>query len=405
VNYSYDLSNMERKRYYRQLGWKKSPFIKSTSMDTPIIMRQNEYAVIRECIGGWDRVMIVTAPIGYGKTTFMNTIVKNKPPEIDYVVFFDSYEPIAEVMDRVISKLPIWKRLFTGDIDRTLFGEFLQKKLGNKKILLLFDEAQDYDNELFKWLRILNDRVDNLFMVFFGLRGLEDKITSETSFRDRKTKSITLTPFTIDDLQSIVIKRIQWVGGKGMKPFTSEGLKRLCESANYVPRRLMENGQRVIEECSAHDIISINEEIVERIIGTYAGEDVRLVRVEEVESKSEEGVEATKDALLEREPTVEPVESKSYDLMSELSPTQQEIVNLLMQNESLSITEMCTMLNKDIRSIGSLIRKLRGLNPEEITRKPNIQYPVVVRRGKETRMGRVQYVYGLSDNTRRMLAK
>ncbi|MBM3308980.1 MAG: hypothetical protein FJY77_01880 [Candidatus Altiarchaeales archaeon] len=385
---------MDRKEYYRKLGWSKSPFIKSTSMDTPILKREQEYNTIGECIGGWDRIMVVTAPIGYGKTTFMNTLVKNKPPEVDYVVFFDSYEPVEEVMDRIKMKLPVWKRVFSKDIDRTLFGEFLHKKLGSKKMLLLFDEAQDYENDLFKWLRILNDRVDNLFMLFLGLKGLEDKITAESSFRDRKTKSITLTSFSIDDLQKIVTQRIRWVGGRGISPFTENGLKRLCETANNVPRRLMENGQKVVEECAVSGLFSIDENIVEEVIGTYAGEDVRLTPISE-----EREIEVPED--IESKST----DYKSYDLMSELSPMQREIVNLLREKESLSITELSSMLKKDIRSIGSLIRKLRGLNPEEVGRKPNIQYPVVVRKGKETRMGRIQYVYGLSDNTRRLLAR
>jgi predicted transcriptional regulator len=261
--------------------------------------------------------------------------------------------------------------------------------------LLLFDEAQDYDSDLFKWLRILNDRVDNLFMIFLGLRGLEDKITAETSFRDRKTKSITLTPFSIDDLQNIVAKRIRWAGGRGISPLTTGSLRRLCESANSVPRRLMENGQRVIEECAIKDISSLDENTIENIIGTYAGEDVKLMPVEGEDEEME----------LEEVIKTEIPESKSYDLMSELSPTQKEIVSLLMERESLSITEMSSMLDKDIRSIGSLIRKLRGLNKDEVSRKPNIQYPVVVRKGKEDRMGRIQYVYALSDNTRRVLAR
>jgi len=388
---------MDRKQYYRRLGWSKSPFIKSTSMDTPILKREEEYNTIKECIGGWDRIMVVTAPIGYGKTTFMNTLIKNKPPEVDYVVFFDSYEPIDEVMGRIKMRLPVWKRMFTKDIDRTLFGEFLRKKLGNKKLLLLFDEAQDYDNDLFKWLRILNDRVDNLFMVFLGLKGLDDKITAESSFRDRKTKSITLTSFSIDDLQKIVAQRVRWVGGRGISPFTENGLKRLCESANSVPRKLMENGQRVIEECAIKDLFSIDENIVEEIIGTYAGEDVKLTPI--IEGKEEI---IKPDAANSENKSLD---YKSYDLMGELSPTQQEIVTLLMEKEALSITELSSILNKDIRSVGSLIRKLRGLNPDEVSRKPNIQYPVVVRKGKENRMGRIQYVYSLSDNTRRLLAK
>jgi len=390
---------MDRKQYYRRLGWRKSPFIKSTSMDTPILKREREYNIIRECIGGWDRIMVVTAPIGYGKTTLMNTLIKNKPHEVSYVVFFDSYEPVEEVMKRITTKIPLWRRVFARASDRTLFGEFLHKKLKGKKMLLLFDEAQDYDENLFKWLRILNDRVDNLFMVFFGLRGLEDKITAESSFRDRKTKSITMTPFVVDDLQEIVKRRIRWAGGKSIKPFTEASLRRLCESANAVPRRLMENGQKVIEECSREDLFTIDENKVEAIIGTYAGEDVTLTPVEEGEIEGEELPDIQEPAKTEN------IENSTYNLMDELSPTQKDIVNLLMEKESLSITEISTTLNKDIRSIGSLIRKLRGLNPEEIERKPSIHYPVVVRKGKENRMGRVQYVYGLSDNTRRMLAK
>ena len=62
------------------------------------------------------------------------------------------------------------------------------------------------------------------------------------------------------------------------------------------------------------------------------------------------------------------------------------------------------MLEKDIRSIGSLIRKLRGLNKNEVERKPNVPYPVIIKNGKETRVGRRQYVYSLSDNARRILA-
>jgi len=44
---------MDRKQYYRKLKWRKSPFIKSTSMDTPIIKRSQEYEIVKECIGGW----------------------------------------------------------------------------------------------------------------------------------------------------------------------------------------------------------------------------------------------------------------------------------------------------------------------------------------------------------------
>ncbi len=387
VIYFCDLIVMDRKAYYRNLRWNKSPFIKSTSLDTPIVRRYEEFKLIEECIGGWDRIMIVTAPIGYGKTTLMNLLVKEKPRGVDYVVPFDAYEPIDAVMKKIIKTLPPWKRLFVGNIDRTEFGTFLQKKLGSQKMLLLFDEAQDYEDELFRWLRIINDRANNVFMIFFGLPKLESRITAETSFRDRKSKTIQMRPLSDEELRNIVVERIHWVSGDGIRPFTEGGLKRLCESANSVPRKLLENGQGVVEEGARRDNLSIDETFVEGVLGFF--EDPATV----VDDKKEPQITVPVNVI----PT--------SGFLEDLSPTQKNIVDLLMTNEDLSISELSETLGSGIRSVGSLIRKLRGLDKDEVLRKPNVPYPIVVRKGKEKRMGRFQYVYTLSDNVRRLIAQ
>ncbi|MFH1834824.1 MAG: hypothetical protein ABH851_01405, partial [Methanobacteriota archaeon] len=319
----------------------------------------------------------------YGKTTFMNLLSKEKTHGIDYVVAFDAYEPVEAVMKKIIKKLPLHKRIFTGNIDRTEFGSFLQKKLGPAKMLLLFDEAQDYDEELLKWLRIVNDRANNVFMIFFGLPVLENKITAETSFRDRKSKSIQLNPFSVDELGDIVVERIRWVGGDGSKPFTEKGLRRLCESANSIPRKLLENGQGVIEEAAKRDRLAVDDGFVEGVLGFFE--------------------ELVSDVEIERE---EPVSIRNPSFFVDaLSPLQRRIVDLLMVNEDLSISELSALVDSDIRSVGSIIRKLRGLDRREVMRKPDVPYPLVVRKGKDKRMGRLQYVYSLSDNVRRSIAE
>jgi len=257
----------------------------------------------------------------------------------------------------------------------------------------LFDEAQDYDDELYKWLRILNDRSDNLFMIFFGLRELENKITSESSFRDRKSRSIRLKRLKNDQLKEIIRFRMSWVGGIGIEPFTEGGLDRLCDSSDSIPRKLLENGQRVIEYCAKNGITSIESMTVEKALGTVITEDI----VEETEAN--DPISASEEVIPSGKPHIE----LYSDFLSDLSPTQREIVNLLMVNESLSISELSSVLNKDIRSIGSLIRKLRGLNESEVRRKPNVPYPVVIQVNKEVRMSRLQYIYSLSDTARRLL--
>lgn len=378
---------MDREDYYKSLGWIKSPFIKSTSLDIPIIQREKEYRQLCESVGGWDRIILVTAPIGYGKTTFMNLLIKNRPQHIDYLVYFDAYEPVEEVIKRITNTLPIWKRIGMSSADRTSFAGFLRKRLGSRRIMLVFDETQDYDEDIFRWLRILNDRVENLFIVFLGLHGLIDKITAETALRDRKTKEIVLSPFTAEQLREIVVKRLSWVGGAGIKPFTEDGLLRLCESANGVPRLLLENGQKVVEHCSKGGLGSADSIVVEGVIGIGDETDV-----ESFEDDDEaQSIDFSKRTLV------------YHNFIDDLSPTQQGIINLLQARESMSISEMSDELGKDIRSIGSLLRKLRGLNRKEVERKPNVPYPVVVRVGKDRRGGRQQYIYTLSDNARRML--
>jgi len=388
---------VERQTYYNQFGWTKSPFIKTTSLETPTLSRPDEYAQVSECVGGWDRIMVVTAPIGYGKTSFMNYIIKHKPENVDYAVFFDSYEPPQNVMRRIQAALPFWRRLGSKNVDRSAFGEYLGKKLGSKRMLLLFDEAQDYEEDLFKWLRTLNDRAENVFMVFFGLASLENKITAESSFRDRKTKSIALKPFSVEQLMEIVRKRIVWCGGKDAAPFSEDGLKRLAESANSVPRLLMENGQRVVEEAARVEKTEVGAVDVEEWLGAVIEEVSPAPQAAQIEEETAASA------------PVEAATAPEYGVphggfTRELSPTQKDIVGLLLENESLSIAELSQALGKDIRSMGSLIRKLRGLDQKEVARKPNVPYPLVVQREKQQRLGRMQYTYALSDNARRLLS-
>jgi type II secretory pathway predicted ATPase ExeA len=396
---------MERDEYYRKFGWNKSPFIKSTSLDIPIIGRMEEYDEVCECIGGWDRIMVITAPIGYGKTTFMNQLLMDKPPGISHVVPFNAYEPVDAVIRRIRGALPLYRRLFL-KADRTEFGAALQKGLAGEKMLLIFDEAQDYENDLFKWLRIVNDRAENVFMIFLGLSGLEDRITAETSFRDRKSKSIRLRPFELEDLEELVKERIEWVGGKSIHPFTNDGLRRLCESSRQVPRQLLENGQRVVEDCAYKGAETVDATLVEAILGAAAPvQAAETPAADPAKGADGPGEEELEEAVEEAFETPQKRQMPAYGFMQDLSPTQQDIVNQLLDHESLSISELSETLKKDIRSVGSLIRKLRGLNKMEVARKPNVPYPVIVRKGKEARLGRLQYVYSLSDNARRLLAK
>lgn len=368
---------MDTEKYHRQLGWKDDPFVKSTALELPIIPHQIVYNQIQEALSGGSRSISVISPIGYGKTTLMNLLMKNPPRGITYVVSFDTYEPADDVMSRITSALPLWKRMFSKP-DRSGFGEYLRRKLGDQKIMLLFDEAQDYDDELFRWLRVINDRVLNAHMVFFGLRGLLDKLSAETSFRDRMSHNIELELLPREQLKEIVKARIKWVGGEGARPFTEKGVDALVR--NKAPRKILEDGQFIINESARRELLDIGAREVENILGAIPP------------TKMEEGEEVT------------PAEKKVYPYsIGDFSDTQQNIIKQLLAHDKMSVKELSEVMESSIEGVRNLIRKLRGLEKDEIERRPNVVYPVVVE--VKGGSGRSRYSYKLSDQAKRILGE
>lgn len=371
---------MDREHYFKKLGWSKSPFVKETSRDAPIVKRTEAYSFVSECIGGWDRVLVCIAPIGWGKTTFMYQIENNPPQEIDYVISFDGPEPIVVMKEKVLKVLPFYKKIFqTREISG--FPEWFKQRLGSKRVLLLFDEAQDYDSKVFAWLRILHDKCGNVFMVFFGLRSLMDKLSAETSFRDRKSKEIDLKVFDSEHERLILEKRIEWVGGEGISPFMEDGVNSLCTRAT-VPRNLFDMGQEVIEYAAQNKIFSINRAHIEAAIGKVSRRATK-----DVKKVGGEGKE---------------VEVYPYTI-DDFPPYQQEVLNVLMQHEILTIKELSGMLNKDPEPTRVTIKRLRGLLGED-KKNTKVVFPVVVE-VKNPKGGRKRYAYTLSDSARRILAR
>ena len=368
---------MDTEEYHRQLGWKDDPFVKSTALELPIIPHEIVYNQIQEALSGGARSISVVSPIGYGKTTLMNLLTKKPPKGITYVVSFDTYEPVDDAMVRIMNALPLWKRVFSKP-DRAGFGEFLRRKLGNEKIMLLFDEAQDYDEELFRWLRVINDRVLNAHMVFFGLRGLLDKLSAETSFRDRMSRNIELELLPHEQLKEIIKARIRWVNGEGTRPFTEEGLDTLVR--NNAPRKILEDGQFTINECAKRELFDIGPQEVEDILGTIPP------------AKREE----------EEEPKPRKKEVYPYSI-GDFSETQQDIIKQLLARDMMTVKGLSEATGSSKEGIRNLIRKLRGLEKDEIERRPNVVYPVVV--GVKGGGGRSRYSYKLSDQAKRILGE
>jgi len=391
--------------YYRLFSWKKSPFILTTSLDAPIIRRVEEVEGIVDLIEGWHQIIVVSSQIGYGKTTLLNSLIKHKPANIDYLIPFKSKTSVEDLIKDVIEALsppvevkkPWYQKLLSekllglgpetvqetkksGETD----GDFIQRKLGDNSLLLAFDDAHLYPEGFFFTLRELNDAVDNLFMIFFGLPELKELVMADQSFGDRihDEDIIDLRLYSEDELEDIFRARFIWdsVGGKDASPFSDEAIKWLCIQARGNARNLFKLSQKVLDVVIEEDIKEVDERIVEDILGKIT--PPKKVKKEEIEVSAID----------------------EYDFIRDMSPTQRDILKLLSTKGELTIPEVSNELGKSIRSVNSLIRKLRGMDKGEVKRKPNVEYPLVVLGEKKIIGGRNLQSYKLSDHAYRRLA-
>lgn len=374
---------MKLSEYKSKLGWntERDPFTLSIVLDT-LVKEKDLYEAFLNSIDAWDRVIILTGPIGGGKTTMVEYL-KNHPPRDTIVIDFNSKRSVEDTVKRIVSainKKGSWIYRLLGikqdHVDKDDLGYFITKEAGHLKTLIIWDEAQDCSEETFTLLRELTDKADNLFIIFIGLPILERVLSEVTSFRDRAVKTLKTSPFTEEVLKTLIMERIRWVGGKDIKPFTDEAIGLLVKDSRGNPRSLLKKCHEVIKKAAEDEIFEINAEFAER------------------------------HSILSEEPTVIPREEPANnltlgpDFVKELSPMQQDIVEVLQKKHALTASQIAKEIGKDYASTEVNLRRLMTENQKEM--KEGVPYPVIRKRPGEE--GKSQYIYALSEQARRLLA-
>lgn len=375
---------MKVDEYYRKLGWRENPFITIASKDVPVVKHKVAYDRIQDMISFDAQTIAVISPIGYGKTSLINYIVEDpfilRERKIKYVISFDSCPEKRDFMDKILKQVPFYKK-FRKKFYESSFGRDVNPALGSDKMLLLFDEAQDYNPSFLHWLNGINDHASNILMIFFGQRkDLMVKLTEDNALRDRVKGPIEIPVMDDETLNEIIKKRIVWVGGQSMTPFTEDGIRRLTEQVK-VPREVLSSCELLLRSGVEGDSFEWNSSFVE----SHISGPKKPMRV--AEKKTDDRVE----------------ESVFRYSIGDFSPTQQIILKEMLRSEYVSVQQLEKRTDMKRTYINQELRKLRGLDQVEIKRRPGVDFPAVIRPEKRVVDGRRQYIYQLSDNARRIL--
>ncbi|MFH7873007.1 MAG: AAA family ATPase [Candidatus Aenigmatarchaeota archaeon] len=192
------------------------------------------------------KVALLLGATGSGKTTALEWLCERFRNEKRIVKFLpkppNNLEAMLEFFDIVFK--PRWPlSLFYKKVKNiNELPNFLNKKLKNKKMFLLVDEAHEADILVLQWFRILIDQVENFYIILSALPNFEETLIRKLeTFHKRVTIKIVLRNLTENDVKELIAKRIEYVAktSKGKNPFTEEAIKAIYEETGGFPREVI----------------------------------------------------------------------------------------------------------------------------------------------------------------------
>lgn len=208
----------------KRFGWEKNPFDPNLPSPEFLVYKDQTQKLIEKIKE--NRLMWINAPMGAGKTTILKYIAQNSRKNGLKVLYWH-YGSTPSLED-------------FKSATRVLFPTFLER-FRHKTRAVLIDEANYIqDGEFFKYLvGLLDDERIHPSLVFAAVTGPPTAILYET-FKDRPIEIETIAPPSEEDVVSMIKRRIEGVGGRGLEPpFDEETVRRLIKEC-ATPRVLLE---------------------------------------------------------------------------------------------------------------------------------------------------------------------
>ena len=324
---------MNEYEYYTKFGWSSNPFTLSISPELMVGYSEQTNSLLSH-IHNLHKFALVVGPTGSGKTTFLMWL---RSQLMAYKQFFPYY--VSKPPRSAKNLILLFKSILGyGFLDRIRYknltpfnlSKFIFRKIKSKHFVLLIDEAHESSITNLEWIRTITDSTPNLSIIFASLQVFEDNLTSKLpTLSMRINTRVYLDSLSKSETESLIMKRIENVGGDGLKPFTSEAVNRIFEITGGFPREIIKACDKLIKNAAEKNISNINISFVGQVLKT-------------------------------------PDISKPIELKVILSRKQKNILEILNKTPNLTPNEIVNHLDLDsykdrnnaIRSINNILRRL-----------------------------------------------
>lgn len=256
--------------YYSKFGWSSNPFTLNIS---PALMvgYSDQCNSLLSHVYNLHKFASIVGPTGSGKTTMLLWIRSQLMAYKNFLPYYIPKPPrssknLVNIFKTIVGFNFLDKVRFK---DLSLFdlSKFIQRKLKEKHLILLIDEAHEASIINLEWIRTLSDSIPNMTVILAALPIFEKNIETRlpTLFMRITTKTY-LNNLSKPELESLVLKRIESVDGDGLKPFSSVSINRIYEITGGFPREVIKICDKLVKEAVSKNITTINESFVDQII-------------------------------------------------------------------------------------------------------------------------------------------
>ena len=328
------------RKWFKKYGLERNPFTLEINPALVVGYREQIKKLIKN-IDQQQKIILLTGPTGSGKTSLIyylksikqDFVVLNKPPrDISGLINIYSY---------FIKDLP----------------GFLNKVIKKPRVLFI-DESHEASIEVLEWLRVLSDQVQNLSIVFSALPIFDEILTKNlATLKKRIVERVELNALTKEEVENLIRKRIELVGGTDIKPFTYNIIEYIYSRTGGFPRD-------VILLCNK--LLNLGAEKNAELIDTH---------------------------LISRESVVKEEKKINIENLKELPKKQKKIINIIAEKEPLAPNELI----KEFSEYPSKKHALRAVN--------NVLKRLVEEGYLERERVGKTYLYKLNTSTRTILIK
>ena len=319
----------DQKRYsgpeewLKEHKWSGNPFVLNIRPELFVGYNNQINDLIRN-IKEKHKVILLLGATGSGKTTMLKWLSSTFNHGYEFVFVGKPPQRPEEFVDIFNEKYPRFF-LFKPHIKNIYqIPNFLNKRLRSKHLVVLYDEAHESNIDVLEWLRVLSDQVENMSIVIAGLPVFEDHLSKLETLRKRIMAKIELVSLTKEETEQMIKKRIRNAGGAGDE--LNNLIDVIYDRSGGFPRE-------IIKFCND----AINESM-------------------------KTGRPLTKELLVNEIPKEELKVSLRF--LDELSPTQREIVEMLVK--PMTPGQIANNLNLEkyksrqhaVRSMNNILKRL-----------------------------------------------